>query len=187
MAFSSCRTLSGPIAALSLVLAAAPTNARAAFAQDSTATVRDGWLVGPLVGLPGAGSHYALQYVTLGVGATRLVPNRPGMTVAVGTLPRAFVEGIIPIAARIGPSIPIAVGPDAFLIPSVGLSGVGVVASGGGFGAAAGYYWGAAAVTAHRSTGFQLGVTWHRAAGESGTLWLVECGIMRVPLPRIRT
>ena len=173
--------------ALTLPLASAPvlTNGMVASAQDTTAAVRDGWLVGPLVGLPGSGSDYDLQFMTLGVSATRLAPSRAGMAVAVGTIPRAIVEGVVPVAVRIGPSIPIALSPDFFLIPSVGLSGVGGIATGGAIGGTGGYYWGAAAVTGRRSTGFHLGVTWHRpASGEDVTLWLVELGIMRMPSPR---
>lgn len=152
-------------------------------AQDSTAAQRDGWIVGPLVGLPGAGSQYDPEFVTLGVGVTRLVPNRPGLDFSVGTLPRALPEGLFPIGVRAGPSIPLALGPDVFFIPSAGLSAVGVLGSDAA-GGVVGYYWGAATVVARGSVGVRAGITWHAPLYAQASVWLVEIGVMRVPLPR---
>jgi len=160
----------------------AVVSVRTAQGQDSASTRRDGWLVGPLLGMPGAGSDYDLTFFTLGVGVTRLVPNRPGIDFAIGTVPRAIPEGILPIAVRVGPSISLALSRDAFVIPSVGVSGLGAVASGGAT-AIGGYYWGAAALVARNRVGFRAGVTWHRPVDADVSLWLVEIGVMRVPLP----
>jgi hypothetical protein len=132
--------------------------------------------------VPGAGSDYDPSFFTLGVGVTRLSPNRPGLDFAIGTVPRAIPEGIIPIGARIGASIPFALGPDVFVIPSAGASGIGAV-GGGGVGAIGGYYWGAAGLVARGRTGFRAGITWHRPYEADDSVWLVEVGVMRVPLP----
>jgi hypothetical protein len=151
--------------------------------QDTTSTRRDGWIVGPLVGLPGSGSDYELSLVTLGVGVTRLSPNRPGLDFAIGTVPRLIPEGLFPIGARIGASIPLSLTPDAFLMPSAGLSGVGAVGSGGAAGTG-GYYGGIAAVVTRGNVGFRAGVTVHRTPDADLAVWLVEIGVMRVPVSR---
>lgn len=150
--------------------------------QDSTSSRRNGWVIGPLLGVPGAGSDYDPSFFTLGVGVTRLSPNRPGLDFAIGTVPRAIPEGILPIGARIGASMPFALGPDAFVIPSAGASGLGA-AGAGGVGAIGGYYWGAAGLVARGRTGFRAGITWHRPYEADDSVWLVEVGVMRVPLP----
>lgn len=161
-----------------LLIASAPV----ARGQDSTSSGRNGWVIGPLLGVPGAGSDYDPSFFTLGVGVTRLSPNRPGLDFAIGTVPRAIPEGILPIGARIGASIPLALGPDAFVIPSAGASGIGAVGA-GVVGAVGGYYWGAAGLVARGRTGFRAGITWHRPFEADASVWLVEVGVMRVPLP----
>jgi hypothetical protein len=168
---------------LSIALLLFAADIGVAGAQDTTSARRDGWIVGPLVGLPGAGSDYELSLVTLGVGVTRLSPNRPGLDFAVGTIPRIIPEGVIPIGARIGASIPLSLTPDAFLIPSAGLSGVGAVGSGGAAGTG-GYYGGITALVARGSVGFRAGVTVHGTPDADLAVWLVEIGVMRVPVPR---
>src|SRR5687767_12521847 len=162
-----------------LLIASAPV----ARGQDSTSSGRNGWVIGPLLGVPGAGSDYDPSFFTLGVGVTRLSPNRPGLDFAIGTVPRAIPEGILPIGARIGASIPLALGPDAFVIPSAGASGIGAVGA-GVVGAVGGYYWGAAGLVARGRTGSRAGITWHRPFEADASVWLVEVGVMRVPLPQ---
>lgn len=153
-------------------------------AQDTKAARRDGWIVGPLLGLPGVGSEYDLRFLTLGVGITRLVPNRPGLDLAIGTMPRIIIpERVLPLGVRIGPSIPLALGPDVFVIPSAGLSGIGGVGSGGAGGVAA-LYLGAAAVVVRGPVGFRAGLTVHGIRPSNFSIWLVEIGVMHVPLPR---
>ncbi|HEX7940316.1 MAG TPA: hypothetical protein VF488_00850 [Gemmatimonadaceae bacterium] len=181
------------VAATIVAVAHQPTQA-----QDSTVTTqdsrapaesvtaqRDGWIVGPLVGLPGAGSEAAYPLFTLGVGVTRLVPDRMGLDFAIGTAPRLIADGIVPIAARVGPSVPLAMGRDVFFIPSAGVSAIGV-ASAEDVGGEIGWYAGAAMVAAHGPVGFRAGVTLHEPLFMFGSpLWLAEVGIMSVPLPRL--
>ena len=157
-------------------------NAPVARGQDSTSAKRNGWVIGPLLGVPGAGSDYDPSFFTLGVGVTRLSPNRPGLDFAAGTVPRMIPEGIFPVGARVGASIPLALSPDALVIPSAGASGLGAV-GGGGLGGIGVYYWGAAGLVARGRTGFRVGITWQRPLGGADSVWLVEVGVMRVPLP----
>jgi hypothetical protein len=163
-----------------------PTAAQdsAASAHDVAAEHREGWIVGPLVGLPGEGSEAAYPLLTLGVGVTRLVPNRVGLDFAIGTAPYPIAFGVIPVAARLGPSIPLPLGRDAFLIPSVGVSALAIAGVEAGP-PVVGWYWGAAAVVAYGPVGLRAGVTVHRSfdANES-PVWLAEVGVMSVPLPR---
>jgi hypothetical protein len=146
---------------------------------------RDGWIVGPLVGVPGVGSEPFTQAFTLGVGGTRLVPNRPGADLAIGIVPRFLPEGAVVLGARAGVGIPLALTQDVFLVPSAGLSAAGGFGSGGG-GGTGGVYGGAAAVIASGSLGFRAGITLHSFGGGNSMLWLMELGLMHVPLPSAR-
>jgi hypothetical protein len=124
------------VAALTLV-SRQPARAQdsASHAQDLTSPApergRHGWIVGPLVGLPGAGSDAAYPLVTLGVGVTRLVPNAPGLDFAIGTVPYALAFGL-----------------------------------------------------ARGAVGLRVGVTWHQLPHSEPSVWLVEVGVMHVPVPR---
>ena len=152
-----------------------------AHGQDTTTARREGWIVGPLLGVPGVGSDYDASFFTLGLGVTRLVPNRPGLDFAIGTVPRVISDGYLPVGVRLGPSIPLALSSDAFIIPSAGVSVIGAVGSGGAAGTGA-FYWGASLVAAHGPVGFRAGATWHRPYATDQSLWLVEVGVMHVPL-----
>jgi len=153
----------------------------------SSAVQREGWIVGPLVGLPGAGSEAAYPLVTLGLGVTRLVPDEPGLDFSIGTAPYLLAFGVVPVAARLGASIPLSLGRDAFFIPSAGFSAVAVAGAGEDVGPpVVGWYWGGAAVLAHGSVGLRAGVTLHHSlAGNDSPVWLAEIGVMHVPLPRL--
>ena len=151
--------------------------------HDATAAPRNGWIAGPLVGVPGAGTEAYYPLAILGYGATRLVPNRVGLDFAIGTAPYALAFGVIPVAVRIGPSIPLPMGRDAFFIPSGGVSAFGAASAGGG-GGVVGWYAGAAAVVAYKSVGLRAGATMHVIDGAMTPLWLAEIGMVHVPLPR---
>lgn len=155
-----------------------------AHAEGAALPQRDGWIVGPLVGLPGAGTEAAFPLATLGVGATRLLPDHMGLDFAIGTAPHLLLNGAIPIAARIGPSIPLPIGRDAFFIPSGGLSALLITGSGDA-GGAIGWYTGAALVVAYKSAGLRAGATLHLLNGSTRPVWLAEIGVMHVPLPRL--
>ena len=160
-------------------------------APDSNATVhasnvmqREGWIVGPLVGMPGAELEIAHPLVTLGVGVTRLVPNHLGLDFAIGTAPALLADGMIPIGVRIGPSIPLALGRDVFFIPSAGFSAIAAASVGGAWGLP-GVDAGAAMVAAHGPVGLRVGATMHTPIFGIVPVWLAEVGVMSVPLPRL--
>jgi len=159
------------------------TNDSTTHEHDTATASRDGWMAGPLVGVPGAGTEAYYPLATLGYGATRLAPNRVGLDFAIGISPYVAAFGAIPVAARVGPSIPLPIGRDAFFIPSGGLSAVGIAGTGGA-GGAVGWYAGAATVVAYKSVGLRAGATLHILNGSMTPLWLAELGIMHVPLAR---
>ena len=154
------------------------------FAQD-VAGHRDGWMGGPLLGVPGAGREAFIPAITLGVGGTRLVPNRPGADLAIELVPRLLEAGALVLGARAGIGLPLELTRDVFIVPSAGLSALGGLASGGG-GATGGPYAGAAAVVARGALGVRAGITVHRFGGGNEALWLMELGLMHVPLPSMQ-
>lgn len=176
-------------ALLSIALSSAPM---VTHAQDSTSAspaaatreVRSGWIVGGLVGMPGFGAEPLPELMTLGLSATHLVPNRPGLDVALSALPRGFMEGVLVLHGRLGIALPVTLGRNAFLIPSGGVSAIGGM-GGGDAGGIAGYYGSVATVLATGSVGFRAGVALHRFAGLDGAVWHVELGVMHVPLPHV--
>jgi hypothetical protein len=168
--------------ALALACAAGRLSAQDTTSVHDATSDRDGWIVGPLVGVPGVGSEPFTEAFTLGFGATRLVPNRPGADLAIGLVPRFLTDGALLLGARAGVGLPLALTRDVFFVPSAGVSAVGGLASEGG-GGTAGFYAGAAAVLATGSLGFRAGITLHRFGEGNGKLWLVEFGLMHVPSP----
>ena len=122
--------------------------------------------------------------VTLGVTATRLTPNRPGIDLAFLTVPRAAAEGLFVLQGRVGVALPIALSREAFLVPSLGVHGIGAV--GVGAGATGGYYGGLAMLFGGRSVGVRVGVTWLRVPDFEETISHPELGVVRVPPARPR-
>jgi hypothetical protein len=174
-------TARGRVPLCALALACATTSVGA----QETASIRDGWIVGPLVGVPGVGGEPFTEAITFGVGGTRLAPNNLGADLAIGLVPRFLADGVLVLGARAGVGIPLALTRDFFLVPSAGLSAVGGLGGGGG-GGTGGVYAGGAAVLATGSVGFRAGVTFHKLGDANGSLWLMEFGIMHVPLPSPR-
>ncbi|MFL5618422.1 MAG: hypothetical protein ACJ79A_08520 [Gemmatimonadaceae bacterium] len=155
------------------------TSAHVARAQTSAMTTRDGWLVGALVGRMRVEDWPDAHATAIGVGATRFGPQRPGLDLAVVTIPRLFRDGQIPLHGRIGVAVPLGSRDGPFLIPTVGVDAAGVAGeTAGGW---VGYHWGARALLATRKLGVQAGVIWVRAVNAPNTLWLAELGLMRVP------
>ena len=153
----------------------------AARAQTSATTTRDGWVVGALVGRIRVEDVPDGHGTAFGLGATRFTPQRPGVDLAVVTIPRLFRDGQIPVHARMGMVVPLRLGDGLFLVPAVGVDAAGLAGeSAGGW---VGYHWAARALFATRRLGIQTGVFWVRAVNAPNTLWLVELGLMRVPLP----
>jgi hypothetical protein len=157
------------------------SNARVARAQTPDTATRDGWVVGALVGRIRVADVPDAHGTDIGLGATRFTPQRPGIDLAVVTIPRLFRGGQIPVHARMGVAVPLRLGDGLFLLPTVGVDAGGVAGeSAGGW---VGYHWAARALFATRQLGLQAGVAWVRAVNAPNTLWLVELGVMHVPLP----
>ena len=148
---------------------------------QTSATTRDGWVVGALVGRIRVADVPDGHGTAIGLAATRFAPLRPGADLAVVTIPRLFRDGQIPVHARMGMAVPLRLSEGLFIVPTVGLDAGGIAGeSAGGW---VGYHWAARALFATRRLGVQTGVAWVRAVNARNALWLAELGLMRVPLP----
>lgn len=148
-------------------------------AQDTTDVAPSAWVVGGSIGVPVFATRPELELFTIGGHGTRVQPGRIGADVFVGTMPRIVVAGGLPIGARAGVVLPLPVSDDVLLLPSGGVSLIGVVSRGGG-GTLSGVNLGVAALRMRPGrTGFRAGVTWNRFRGVNGGVWLVEVGLVR--------
>lgn len=142
-----------------------------------------GWIIGTSLGIPGHDHEWIGELFTLGVTFTQAKPNRLVPDVSIGTMPYAVAFGVLPIGVRAGVALPIAALPHLLLIPSAGVSLVGVASPGGG-GGAGGVNAGFAAMTYFDQVGIRAGVTLHNfGESDGGKYWLAEFGIVHVPLP----
>ena len=157
------------------------TSVHAARAQSSVATTRDGWTVGALVGRLAVGGDADAHATAIGLGVSRFTPRRPGLDLAVVTLPRLFRSGQIPLHARMGAAIPLGPELGPYLVPTLGVDAGGT--AGDRADGWVGFHWGAHALFAARQFGVQAGVVWVRATGASNNLWLAEIGLVRLPVP----
>ncbi len=148
---------------------------------DSAGAAPGGWLFGASVGVPGYEGEAVPELFTVGVHWTQLRPGRPGVDLAIGTMPRVLAEGFAAVGARAGVALPLALSRGAVLLPSAGVSLLGGVGAGGG-GGTTGLNAGVAAVLGPAGgAGLRTGVTWHRFGEAGGGLWLVEVGVVRRP------
>ena len=155
------------------------TAADVTFAQVSARAVRDGWVAGVLVGRVAIDDIPDAQATTIGVSATRFTARRPGLDLAVVTIPTLYRDGVIPLHARIGAALPLGSGHGPVVVPPAGVDAAGPL--GETVGAWVGNHLGARALVAARRLGLQAGVNWVRAVNAPNSLWLVELGLMRVP------
>jgi hypothetical protein len=157
------------------------TTVHVARAQTSVTTTRDGWVAGALVGRIRVADVPDGHGTSIGLGATRFSPYRPGLDLAIVTIPRLFRDGQVPVHARMGAALPVRLSDAVFLVPNLGLDAAGLAGeSAGGW---VGYHLGARALVATRQLGVQAGVVWVRAVNAPNALWLAEIGLMRVPSP----
>ena len=156
----------------------------AAFAHSQTTATatRDGWVVGGLIGRIRVADVPDGHGTAIGLGATRFTPQRPGVDLAVVTIPQLFRDGQIPVHGQLGVAVPLQMGNGLFLVPTVGVDAAGLPGeTSGGW---VGYHWAARALFATRRLGVQTGVAWVRAVNAPNTMWIVELGLMHVALPR---
>jgi hypothetical protein len=170
------------LAAAALACAMSTTEAQETpAARDSVSAWPSGWLVGGSLGVPGYGRQSVPELMTVGLHWTRLQPGRIGGDFAIGTMPRAFVEGVMVLGGRAGVALPLALSPSILVLPSGGVSLIGG-AGGGGAGGVAGFNAGVAAVLSGASSaGMRVGITWHRFQDTREAVWLLEFGIVRIP------
>lgn len=169
----------GRFAVAVLVTPLVLAGARVVHAQGSSTTVRDGWVAGALVGRIAIDDISDARATSIGVGAARFSPRRPGLDLAVVTIPTLYRDGDIPLHARMGAVLPLGSGNGPVVIPTAGVDVAGALGeTKGGW---VGYHLGARALAAARRIGLQAGVSWVRAVNAPNSLWIVELGLMRVP------
>jgi hypothetical protein len=167
------------------VLAVCVTAARAgaqAAPADSAASKTGGWMIGTSLGVPSYRSEVVPELITFGVSFTQLRPNHIGPDISIGTMPYVLSMGVVPFGFRGGVALPLTVAPHLLLIPSGGVSAVGVIGPGGG-GGLIGANGGVSAIAYGGGIGLRAGVTLHGFEGTQGTYMLFELGFASVPLP----
>lgn len=151
--------------------------------RDSTLLRRDGWIVGPSVGMPTANGNVMPELLTVGINFTRLSPGRLGPDLSLGTLPRALVYGAAAFGFRADAAYPVSVSPHLLVFPATGLSVIGAMGAGGGA-SLTGINAGMAAVFyGESSTGLRVGVTAHQFSEMTTPIVLIELGFVHVPEP----
>lgn len=146
---------------------------------EPAATPFEGRVVSLSVGVPGSPGNPFFELATLGVQWTDVEPGRAGLDLAVGTIPRLLPEGLFGLGARGGIVRPIELGTRSVLLPSAGLSFIGLAGPGGG-GGAFGLHAGLAAVHFPEGAAFGVrpGISAHRFAGATEAVWLAEIGLV---------
>src|SRR5688572_23519688 len=146
-------------------------------AQDTAVVRPDPWIFAFTFGLPGYRSQTEMELLTMGIQVTQLRPNRPSADVALGTMPRALAEGLVVMGLRGGVAVPLRMSDEAYLLPSAGVSAIGVASETGG--GVLGVNTGLSVVLARDGRdGVRLGMTWHKFQDLRGAVWLLEFGII---------
>lgn len=169
-------TLTSAALALALVTLVAGN----ALAQDAPALPETYWLAGMSVGIPSADGQTEPELATIGAHWTKVRPGRLGPDISIGTMPRVVAAGLMVVGVRAGVALPLTLAPGLVMLPSGGISLIGV-ASTGGAGGVAGFNAGAAAVLYGSRLGVRTGLTWHRFQGSASGVWLMEIGVVGMP------
>ena len=146
----------------------------AAVAQDSTSAAP--WLSAFSVGFPALEGELALMAFTIGGNFTKIRPGALSPDISIGTMPIALSLGVLAWGARAGLALPMQASNNTFIVPSAGLSTIGVVGLGDG-GGAIGTNVGLAMIS---RTGARIGVTWHRFGDGDEPVILLELGVGRI-------
>jgi hypothetical protein len=163
---------------LSLLIAKVGAGAQAAVDDDD-----HGWLTGVLLGLPGYKGEVEPRLFTIGAQFTQVRKGRPGTDIAIGTMPYVMSAGVIPLGMRLGVTVPMLPASRLLVLPSVGLSLVGVVGPGGGAGIGGPNAGLATVLLATPSFGLRTGVTFHGFTDVRGAVWLAEVGFVTLSKP----
>jgi hypothetical protein len=147
-------------------------------AQDSTTDQPAEWLIGMSLGVPGAQHTVYPAFTTLGLQFTQVRAGRIGGDIAIGTMPYLFANAMIPFGFRGDVTVPL-VTPHLIVLPSAGVSAIGVMSPGGG-GGTMGVNGGIAAVLRTGGIGLRTGITWHKFQGIDNPIWLLEVGFVSI-------
>jgi hypothetical protein len=134
-------------------------------------------LRGLTFGVPGYSAEPAPELFTIGLYSTHLPSHGVGSELAMGTMPRALVAGVIAAGVRAGPLFPLVQSERGLLTLSGGAAGI--LGFGAGGLAAPGAYAGGAAVFLKGDSGVRFGMTWHWFRGAESIVWLFEIGTVR--------
>ena len=145
---------------------------------DSTTETPDHWLIGVSLGIPGYRSNVTPELLTFGLNFTQVRPGRIGGDIAIGTMPWLMMQGVVPYGLRGDVALPL-VRPHLIVLPSAGVSAVGVIGPGGGAGTL-GLNAGLATVLHTGGVGLRTGVTFHTFQGFDNPIWLLEVGFVSV-------
>ena len=154
-------------------------------AQDSTASPdstapREGWIIGPLVGMSRVARERGAEALTVGLSFASLDSGRVGVDILIGTLPTAIEDGIVAFGFRFDAAYPVPVSQNLLLLPAAGFSLVGGL-SGEAMEGAMGLNAGLAAVIHGASPfGLRLGVTEHRFVSDREPIYLIEVGVVHM-------
>lgn len=171
------------LALLAVACASLSAGAQGSAPADGTTPRLDGWLAGASLGMPGYRSTTAPSLMTVAFNVSRLRPGHIGPDLSIGTLPSFLSEGAVPFVVRAGFALPLEAAPTVLVLPSAGLTVVGVSGPDGG-GAVPGLNVGLATVAYSGTVGLRTGITLHSFPGARGAIWLLEVGVVHVPLRR---
>ena len=158
---------------LLVVCGPAPVRAQT---PDSVRQTGSDWAVGASVGFLNS-----VQSSTLGLNLTQLRPGRLGGDFSIGTMPRVLVEGVVPLGARAGLALPVILDSRVLLVPSAGVSALGVASSSGGGGTVGLNAGMAVMVFGTGSLGLRTGVTFHEFGDIRSRICLLEFGVVSKP------
>ena len=161
-------------AKLMLVVASLALPSAAVVAQDTTRAAP--WLAAFSVGFPAVEGDLALVAFTVGANFTKIRVGSLSPDFSFGTMPWALSMGALAWGGRAGLALPMQSGENTFIVPSAGLSTIGIM----GMGAAIGTNAGIAIVS---RTGARVGVTWHRFGDNGEGAILLELGVGRISWP----
>ncbi len=170
----------GPVlvAASLLLLGARSGHAQTAAPSDTASEMPDEWLIGMSLGVPGSQRNVYPDLFTVGLQFTQVRAGRIGGDIAIGTMPYLFANGMLPFGFRGNVTVPL-VTPHLIVLPTAGVSAVGAMGPGGG-GGVIGVNGGIAAVVRSGGLGLRAGITWHKFAGATNPIWLLEVGFVSI-------
>lgn len=135
------------------------------------------YLLSVSVGIPAAYGETARELYTLGVQWTQWKPGRLSADVAVGTMPRLLANSVLGIGLRGGAALPLELTRGAYLLPSAGVSVIGVAGGGVTDGAYGPHVGLATVLLGQNNLGLRAGATWNLFREAREGVWLLELGV----------